>query len=92
MNADDREDPTARPCLIVADGDAIHVALVARAFRRRGWDVAEFAMRERRGAPRHRSGILARCTGRFPPLAHACGARVTIAILLVNGWKSAVAR
>jgi ActR/RegA family two-component response regulator len=39
MNAEDREDSAARPCLIVADGDEIHAALVARAFRRRGWDV-----------------------------------------------------
>jgi CheY-like chemotaxis protein len=39
MNANQREDGGARPCLIIAHGDATYAALVSRSFRRLGWDV-----------------------------------------------------
>jgi CheY-like chemotaxis protein len=39
MTADHREDVRFQPCLIVAHADATYAALVARSFRRRGWDV-----------------------------------------------------
>lgn len=38
MNADQREEAVARPCLIVAHGDETYAALVSRSFRRLGWD------------------------------------------------------
>jgi CheY-like chemotaxis protein len=39
MTLDHREDPWVQPCLLVAHSDATYAALVARSFRRRGWDV-----------------------------------------------------
>ena len=39
MNANSKEEPVARPRLIVAHADAAYVAVVSRAFRRLGWEV-----------------------------------------------------
>lgn len=39
MNAEHSEEARAHPCLIVAHSDPTYAALVARSFRRRGWDV-----------------------------------------------------
>src|SRR5262245_2622517 len=39
MTPETRDDPSARPCLIVGHGDEVHTAQISRAFRRLGWDV-----------------------------------------------------
>ncbi len=39
MTPDSREEASARPCMIVAHGDAHYAATLTRAFRRQGWDV-----------------------------------------------------
>jgi len=39
MTADNQEPIVARPCMLVVHNDSHHAAVLARAFRRLGWDV-----------------------------------------------------